>query len=427
MSSNKIGKWTSTSLVLGNMIGSGIFLLPAALASYGGISIVGWLISSIGALLLAKVFASLSGMIPTSGGPYTYTQEGFGDFAGFLVAWGYWISILCTNAAITVAMLGYLEVFFPILRESPIMAVVLGVSIIWFLTWVNNRGVKNAGYVQLITTILKVIPLILVTIAGLFFFHLDHFIPFNISGDSTLNAIVQTTTLTLFAFLGIECATIPAENVENPKRTIPRATWIGTIIAIAVYVLGSISIMGVISPEALQQSSAPFADAAFLIWGAPGRYLVAIGAVVSTFGALNGWILIQGQIPMAAARDGVFPRIFSGRNKREVPTVGIIISSILVSLLLITNYTKGLNKAFEFMILLGTLTVLVPYLFSSASYILLSHRKGKVPSKKWSIWIGLAAFSFSLFAVIGSGQEVVFWGFVMLILGIPFYVRMKLN
>jgi APA family basic amino acid/polyamine antiporter len=427
MTRNKIGKWTSTSLVLGNMIGSGIFLLPAALSAYGGISIFGWIVSSIGALLLAKVFASLSTLIPKSGGPYTYTQAGFGNFAGFLVAWGYWISILCTNAAITVAMLGYLEVFFPILGESPVVAVFFGVSMIWLLTWVNNRGVRNAGYVQLVTTILKIIPLIVVSIAGLFFLHPDHFTPFNLSGDTTLNAIVQTTTLTLFAFLGIECATIPAENVDNPKTTIPRATWIGTIIAIAVYVLGSISVMGVMTPDTLQQSSAPFADAAFLLWGTPGRYLVAIGAVVSTFGALNGWILMQGQIPMAAARDGVFPRIFSGKNKREVPTVGIIISSILVSLLLITNYTKGLNKAFEFMILLSTLTVLVPYLFSSASYIILSHRGGKIPSKKWSVWIGLAAFSFSLFAVIGSGQEVVFWGFVMLMLGIPFYVRMKLN
>lgn len=427
MPKNKIGKWTSSSLVLGNMIGSGIFLLPAALASYGRISIFGWIISSIGALLLAKVFASLSSLIPKSGGPYAYTKAGFGDFAGFLVAWGYWISILCTNAAITVAMLGYLEVFFPILGQSHIVAVALGVSIIWLLTWVNNRGVRNAGYVQLVTTILKVIPLIVVTIAGLFFFNMDHFSPLNISGESNLNALVQTTTLTLFAFLGVECATIPAENIDNPKVTIPRATWIGTILAVAIYVLGSISIMGILPPETLQQSSAPFADAANLIWGPAGRYLVAIGAIVSTFGALNGWILMQGQIPMAAARDGVFPRIFSGINSKDVPAVGIIISSILVSILLITNYTKGLNKAFEFMILLSTLTVLVPYLFSSASYILLSNKKENRAPKKWSIWIGLAAFSFSLFAVIGSGEEVVFWGFIMLMLGIPFYVRMKLK
>ena len=420
----KLGQWASTSLVLGNMIGSGIFLLPASLAAYGGISLVGWIVSSLGALLLAKVFASLSGIIPKTGGPFTYTQAGMGDFAGFLVAWGYWISILCTNAAITVAMLGYLGVFFPVLNGSPFVSITVGVSIIWLLTWVNNRGVHSAGYVQLITTILKVIPLLLVTIAGLLYFNLEHFTPFNLSGQSNLEAIVQTTTLTLFAFLGVECATIPAEHIHNSKTTIPRATWWGTILSIHIYVLGSISIMGLIPPETLQHSTAPFADEAELIWGKPGRYLIATGAVISTFGALNGWILMQGQIPMAAARDNMFPKLFSKVNSKQSPSTGIILSSILVSILLMTNYTKGLNKAFEFMILLSTLTVLVPYLFSSASYMILS-RQDRGSKKNWVRLIGMGAFFFSLFAVIGSGKEVVFWGFIMLMLGVPFYVFLK--
>ncbi|MFT4568942.1 MAG: APA family basic amino acid/polyamine antiporter [Saprospiraceae bacterium] len=424
---NKVGQWTSTSLVLGNMVGSGIFLLPAALGAYGGISIIGWIISSLGALLLAKVFASLSRMIPYSGGPYVYTRVGFGDFSAFLVAWGYWISILCTNAAITVAMLGYLAVFFPILEETPLLSITIGVGVIWLLTWVNNRGIKSAGYLQLVTTILKIIPLLLITIVGLFFFHAEHFIPFNISASSSWDAILQTTTLTLFAYLGVECATIPAEQVNDAKVTIPRATWIGTILAILIYMLGSISIMGVLSPEELQASSAPFADAANLIWGSGARYFVALGAVISTFGALNGWIMMQGQIPMAAARDNVFPSFFAKTNESATPVAGIILSSVLVTLLLITNYTKGLNKAFEFMILLSTLTVLVPYLFSSATYMIMANKKGVKLYRNWSIWLGLGAFCFSLFAVIGSGQEVVFYGFIMLMIGIPFYVLIKLK
>ena len=422
---SKIGKWTSTSLVLGNMIGSGIFLLPASLAAYGGISLVGWLISSLGALLLAQVFATLSKLVPKSGGPYVYTKSAFGSFAGFLVAWGYWISVLCTNAAITVAMLGYLEVFFPILGEQPIMAVVLGLSVIWLLTWVNNKGVKSAGYVQFVTTILKIIPLILVTIVGLFFMNIDHFTPFNLSGESSWSAIVQTTTLTLFAFLGIECATIPAENTADASDTIPKATWLGTLIAIAVYVLGSIVIMGIIPPEELQHSHAPFADAARIIFGEGAQYWVALGAVISTFGALNGWILMQGQIPMAAGRDKVFPAIFSKVNKSQAPAVGIIISSVLVSLLMSLNYTKGLNQAFEFMILLSTLTVLVPYLFSAASYLILSSETNNKFLTYKQIFIGMGAFLFSIFAVIGSGQEVVFWGFIGLMMGIPVYVWIK--
>jgi len=421
----KIGQWTSTSLVLGNMIGSGIFLLPASLAAYGGVSLLGWLVSAAGALLLAKVFASLSRMVPKSGGPYSYSRAGLGDFAGFLVAWGYWISIWCTNAAITVAMLGYLSVFFPILNEQPTVAVAIGLSIIWLLTWVNNRGIKNAGYVQLVTTILKIIPLFLVAIVGLFFVKMEHFAPFNLSGETNLTAIIQTTTLTLFAFLGMESATIPADNVDNAAATIPRATWIGVWVAIGVYILGSVAVMGVIPPEELQHSAAPFADAARVIFGSGAEYFVAAGAVISTFGALNGWLLMQGQIPLAAARDGIFPKFFARLNRHESPAAGIIFSSILASILMALNYSKGLNKAFEFMILLSTLTVLVPYLFSSASYMILSDEKQLPVWKRSSTWIGLMAFAFAIFAVIGSGSEVVLWGFVMLMLGVPFYVFLK--
>jgi len=421
----KIGKWTSTSLVLGNMIGSGIFLLPASLAAYGGVSLLGWLVSAAGALLLAKVFASLSRMVPKSGGPYTYSRAGLGDFAGFLVAWGYWISIWCTNAAITVAMLGYLSVFFPILNEQPTVAVGLGLAIIWLLTWVNNRGIKNVGYVQLVTTILKIIPLILVTIVGLFFVKMEHFAPFNLSGETNLTAIIQTTTLTLFAFLGVESATIPADNVDDAAATIPRATWIGVWVAIGVYILGSVAVMGVIPPDELQHSAAPFADAARVIFGDGAEYFVAAGAVISTFGALNGWLLMQGQIPLAAARDGIFPKFFAKLNRHDSPAAGIIFSSILASILMALNYAKGLNKAFEFMMLLSTLTALVPYLFSSASYMILSDKKELPVWKRRSTWIGLAAFTFAIFAVIGSGSEVVLWGFVMLMLGVPFYVFLK--
>jgi len=193
-------------------------------------------------------------------------------------------------------------------------------------------------------------------------------------------------------------------------------------VAIGVYILGSVAVMGVIPPDELQHSAAPFADAARVIFGPGAEYFVAAGAVISTFGALNGWLLMQGQIPLAAARDGVFPKFFARLNRHESPAVGIIFSSILASILMALNYTKGLNKAFEFMMLLSTLTVLVPYLFSSASYMILSDKKQLPAWRRRSTWIGLMAFTFAIFAVIGSGDEVVLWGFVMLMLGVPFYV-----
>lgn len=420
---SKIGAVISTSLVVGNMIGSGIFLLPSTLGAYGGISLVGWIISALGAWVLAKIFAALSIRIPKTGGPYVYSNAGLGEFAGFLVAWGYWISIWCSNAAIAVAMVGYLSVFFPILNTSPVAAMLTGLTAIWFLTWINNRGVQRAGYLQFVTTVLKIIPLLLISIVGLFFLNLDHFFPFNLSGESSFQAIIKTTTLTLFAFLGVECATIPADDTDNPTSTIPKATLYGTAITIAVYILGSIAVMGILPPETLSSSTAPFADAGEMIMGPIAKYLVAAGAIISTFGALNGWILIQGQIPLAAANDRLFPKFFGRLNRHHAPSTGIIISSVLVSLLMLTNYSKGLTKAFEFMILLSTLTVLIPYLFSSAAYLILVNKEGRLMNSR--VILGSAAFLFSIFAIAGSGMDVVYWGFLLLVSGIPFYIMIK--
>src|SRR6478752_931938 len=254
----KIGLWTTTSLVVGNTIASGIFLLPATLAAFGGISCLGLIGSSAGALALALLYGKLSKMMPNSlGGPYAYTRAGLGDFPAYLVAWGYWISIWCTNAAITVTFISYLTVFFPILATNKILAVTTGLGAVWFLSWVNTRGVKAAGRVQFVTTILKLTPLILVSIVGLFFIELKNFSPFNISGESDFSAITATATLTLFAFLGIESATIPAGNIHEPEKTIGRATILGTCITILVYVLGSIAVMGIIPAAELKNSNAP--------------------------------------------------------------------------------------------------------------------------------------------------------------------------
>lgn len=403
------------------MIGSGIFLLPASLAAYGGISIIGWIVSALGGLALAKVFSELGKWFPQTGGPYTFAKQGFGDFPAFLVAWGYWISICCTNAAIVVTMLSYLSIFLPELKSDPSTAAITGLTTIWLLTDINSKGVKAAGWVQLITTILKLVPLVLIAIVGCFFIEIEHFKPFNISGESDFAAITATATLTLFAFLGIESATIPADNIENPTETIPKATFIGTWVAIFVYILGSVAVMGIIPPETLANSSAPFADAAVVIWGESARNWVALGIVISTFGALNGWIMMQGQIPLAAAKDNLFPALFGKVNDNNMPYAGLIFSSILISGLVLMNYHKSLIKAFEFMILLATLTCLVPYLFSTATHLLFSLRSGKKMAWLW----GTVAFLFSMWAVAGSGEEIVFWGFLVLMAGIPLYVWIK--
>lgn len=422
----QLGLWICTSLVVGNMIGSGVFLLPASLAPYGGISFIGWLASAAGSMLLALVFARLSRMVPKAGGPYAYARAGFGDFGGFLVAYGYWISILATNAAIAVAFVSYLTVFWPAPAHNPLLAAFLALASIWLLTWINAIGVRSAGIVQLITTILKLVPLIAIATLGLAFCNLENFKPFNASGGSPFSAISATLSLTLWAFLGFESATVPAENVANPDRTIPRATIFGTLLAAAVYILSTAAVMGILPASELGASTAPFADAASRIWGGWARYAVGVGAAISCFGALNGWILLQGQIPLASARDGLFPTPFARVSKRGTPVPALVWSSVLVTVLMAMNYTKGLVELYTFIILLATLTCLVPYVFATMAQLMIfiKERAGFNPVKAGlgALTITGLAFVYSLWAVAGAGRDAVYWGFLLILSGLPFYV-----
>jgi APA family basic amino acid/polyamine antiporter len=431
MSSNqkKIGLITTTSLVVGNMIGAGIFLLPATLAKYGSISLLGWLFTATGALILAKIFSNFSKIIVNkSGGPYTYSKAGFGDFIGFLVAWGYWISIWISNAGLAIAIIGGLSVFFPALNSNPILSVLVGLSFIWFFTWVNSKGIKESGRIQVITTVLKLLPLVFIIIIGAFFFNLDNFPSFNLTDQSHFATIPVVAALTLYAFLGIESASIPAENIKNPEKIVPKATMLGTIISTCVYILGTIVLFGILPVDELQNSAAPFAEAAEIIGGKYAGYFVAAGAVIAAVGALNGWTLMVGQLPMAAAKDKMFPRVFKKENKNGVPYLGLIIGSVLTSVILLIGMSDGLVDQFEFVVNLTVLTCLVPYLFVSASYIIVTIEKKLHLNKFFKTFIlGSLGFAYSLWAIFGSGPDVVFYGFLLLLLGIPFYALMQWN
>ncbi|RKR85692.1 amino acid/polyamine/organocation transporter (APC superfamily) [Mucilaginibacter gracilis] len=425
MSAKKLGIWSSTSLVVGNMIGAGVFLMPAALASFGSVSLLGWVFSAIGSFFLAKVFGNLSALLPQStGGPYAYTRHGLGNFAGFLVAWGYWIAVACANAAITISFVGALSTFFPVLASSALAAVITGLCSIWFLTWLNTRGITASGNMQVITTVLKLLPLFVIAIGGLFFIRIQNFHPFNTSGGSVFGAITATASITMFSFVGIECATIPAASVNNPGKTIGRATMLGLLIATLVYILGSVSIMGIIPATVLQHSVTPYADAAVIMFGSNARYYTSAGVAIAAFGALNGWTLIQGQVPFAIAKDKLFPPIFGKLNKKGVPYAGMLISSSMVSLFMTMNYSRGLVEQFKFLLLLSTLSVLIPYLFSAAAYVIIRCRQKQLHqgSLVSAIALGAGAFTYSLWAIAGAGQSAVYWGFILLMAGIPLYV-----
>ena len=424
----KLGLWMCTALVVGNMIGSGIFLLPAALAAYGPISIAGWIVTSSGAIALALIFGRLARLLPKTGGPYAYSREGFGDFAGFLIAWGYWIALWAGNAAVAVAFAGYLGFLFPVIAESPLAGLGVALSAIWLLTWINIRGVREAGTVQLVTTVLKLLPLLVIAVAGLAFIDPGHFTPINVSGESHVTAVAACAALTLWAFIGLESATVPAGDVAEPERTIPRATIFGTVLAAGVYVIVTVVAFGVLPVAELRTSTAPLADVAGVMWGALGGSLVAIGACISTFGTLNGFTLLTGQVPLGAARDSLFPRQFARLSKAKTPVFGLVVSSLLASLLIAMNFTKGLVDQFVFIILLATLTTLVPYLFCALAELMIFITTGRTLAGRRLAPVACLAgvgFLYSAWAIYGAGQEVVFYGFLLLLAGVPVYVWLK--
>jgi APA family basic amino acid/polyamine antiporter len=366
-----LGPWMLTALVAGNMVGSGIFYLPTELASFGSISLLAWVFTSIGALLLALVFAKLSMLIPRIGGPYAYCREAFGEFIGFQIAYNYWIALWIGNGAICVAFSGYLGVFFPILNHNPVYSFFISISTLWFLTLINIAGVRWAGIMQLITTILKFTPLLLVGIFGLIFLHPQNIPAFNITGKSDFFALSSAATLTLWAFVGLESATIPAEDVINPKKNIPRATIIG---------------------------------------------------------ALNGWTLLPAQVTLAASRDGIFPKIFAKESRFKTPINGLLITSTLITCLLLLTLNKGLIKQFQFITLLATLAGLIPYFFCTMAELMIFIKdRDLVKHKKLfpSIIIAILAGIYAFWTIIGSGQETVFYGSLLFFSSIPVFVWIK--
>jgi APA family basic amino acid/polyamine antiporter len=414
-----LGFWTATALVVGNMIGSGLFLLPSALAGYGGVASLGFALSAIGAVLLALVFARLGLRHPRSGGPYAYARLAFGDATGFAVAWSYWVSNWCGNAAIAVAFAGYFGALVPGLTATPLRAAALAVAALWLCTLFNLRGVRSAGRMQIVLTVAKLLPLAAIVALGAWSVDAANWHPFNRSAGSLLSATTATAALTLWAFLGLECATIPAGEVRDPQRTIPRATMVGTVIAIVVTVGACMIVVGVLPASALAVSTAPFVDAAARLWGGPAGLLFGAAAALSCIGALNGWVLMQGQLPLAVARDGLFPAAFARCDARGTPWLGLLISSALSSVLVIANYQRSLVGMFTFAILLSTAATLLAYLVCSAAALRLRDDIGRNLA---GALVAAGALVFSVWALLGIGAEALLWGLVLVLLGAPLYL-----
>jgi APA family basic amino acid/polyamine antiporter len=379
-------------------------------------------VSAAGSMAFGLVIARLARRFPEVGGPYAYTRRAFGEFAALLVGWGYWISCWCAQAAIAVAMATYLGQLVPFVQAHP-RATALAAIVL--LAGVNALGVREAGAVQVVTTVLKLLPLAAIALFGFARFEAEHFEPFNPTGRPLVPAVLGSLALTLWAFQGFESASIAAGEARDARRNVPRATLVGIAIATVLYVASTLAVMGLVPPGELASSGAPFADAARVLWGDGASKLVAAGAFVSCFGALNGWILVAGRMPLALARDGLFPAFFARLSGRGTPALGLFVSSALACGLVLANYSDTLVGMFTAMTILATLSALVPFVFCAMADVLLSvraRREGSTEPIRAGNAIALFAFAYGLLTIHGAGAENVTWGFLLLLGGIPFYV-----
>jgi amino acid transporter len=422
-SRKSLGIAACTAIVVGNMVGSGFYLSPAAVAPYGNLAILTWIVMGAGAICLGLTFARLARLAPATGGPYAYTRLAYGDFPGFLIAWGYWISIWASLPVIAVALAGAVVDLFPMLRGRG-MVVALTLGAIWVVVFVNLRGVGAAGLMSQVTTYAKLVPFGAVAVVGLLYVDTSHFSEFNPSGMPILQAGAALAPLTMFAFLGLESATVPAGDVRDPERTIPRSTVLGITIAATLYVFGTIVVMGVLPRQELVHSIAPFSDAARVMWGRAGAISIAIAVILSSIGALNGWTLLMGQVPMAAARDGLFPPLFGSLSTRNVPAIGIVVSAVLATLLVLVQAagSGGFSAFYTLVVGLSTMAAVIPYAFCALAGSLVSARVSGGARIPRVTAVELVAFVFAMFTLYGCGAEPVLYGLVLLLLGIPVFV-----
>ncbi|WSP68448.1 amino acid permease [Streptomyces sp. NBC_01615] len=424
-----LGLPSATALVIGSIIGTGVFALPSALAPYGPISLVAFGAVTLGALALAVTFGALSKRVPASGGPYVYAREAFGEFAGFLNAWSYWITAWAGNAAIVVAWVGYVEVFVNTGHRTA-MSVLIALVGLWIPAAINLTGVRNIGAVQVVTTVLKFIPLVFMATIGLLFIDPHNFGSFNASGQSALGAISAAAAIALFSYLGLEAASVVAGRVREPGRNVPRATVYGTLACAVIYILGTLAVFGTVSHGELGASTAPFTDAANNIFGGTwAGDTVAVAAIISGIGALNGWTMLCAEMPYAAARDGLFPGAFAKlRGENGVPVFGIVASTVLASLITVFSYTR-FDDVFTKIVLLSVLTAVIPYLFSAAAqlyWLLVRGRETLSPGRlARDITVSVLAMAFSYWSIQGSGYQTVYYGLFVLLLGLPVYVWLK--
>ncbi|MBO9518458.1 MAG: amino acid permease [Porphyrobacter sp.] len=397
---------------MGNMIGSGVFLLPASLAPFGWNAVGGWIITISGALVLAWVLARLTRALPDAVGAVGFVEKAFGAVPGFLISWVYLVSIWTAVVTIAVAAISYLSSMVPELAAHHFLPAVAAVALLWLITLLNLRGVKEAGRFQVLTVVLKVVPLfvVLVLAVGALASGTGEVRPFEPQAIS-LTALNGAAALTLWALLGFECASIAAAQVRDPAVNVPRATMWGTGLTGVLY-LTVCSAIALMLPEAIAASSpAPFASFVERYWSAGPAALIAVFAVISCVGALNGWVLMQGEMTRSMAARGMLPGWLAGTDGKGTPRRGLLVSSVIASLFALVNASRSLQGLFEFLLLLSTSASLWLYLACALTAIRLNVAR---------IWAVIGAV-YAIWMLWGAGIGASGLSLVLMVAGLPIY------
>ena len=425
MNSNQhrvIGFWRGWSIAVGCAIGSGIFMMPTILAPYGMLGFFGWLIAGLGSILVALTMAQLVIRMPKTGGPYVYVNEALGSFSGFIIAWTYWVACISAIAGISIAFVGYLGFFIPKISDLPIYSLIASLLLVWAVIFLNIKSIENSSRFQLISTLLKLLPLLLIIFLGASNLTVSNLPEFNPTSLHPLSLLGTVTTLVMWSFIGIETATVPADNVINPQETIPKVLIASVLTILTLYILVSFAIALIVPAKELIDSTAPFALAASKILGSTGGTLITIGALVSTLGSLNANTLTAGNLSLAAARDGLLPAKFISLTKSGTPIFTYLLSGTFVSILLMLNYTKGIINAFVFMAMLSTLSTLIAYAFCAIAELKFVHTNKKSQQKKYAFLISFGTFFYAIFAIWGAGIEMIMYSIILIFIGTPIYL-----
>jgi arginine:agmatine antiporter len=412
----------ATMLVAGNMIGTGVFLLPVSLASVGSISILGWVAATAGAAALGLVFAKLGELDPQEGGPYAYARDFLGPYVGFQTNYVYWFGNWIGNIAIAVAAVGYLAELIPAVRRPP-ESVFATAAVIWLLTLANVLGPRVVGALETWTMSLALVPILGIAFLGWFWFDGATFLAgWNATGGSGAHAVSRAASMALWAFMGIESAAVSAGVIENPRRNIPLATLLGLGLAALVYILSSTVIMGIIPNAQLQDSHAPFAEAARIAVGTWGMVAISICAILKSVGSLGGWMLLVGQSAKAAADDGMFPPAFGRLNRHGVPGRGLVIVGVLMTIGLFATMSPTIAGQFGRIIDLAVILAAIPYVYASVAVVKVVVDRG-LPSRTRRAFVGisLAAVAYCLWAIMGGDPDTVVHALVALLVSVPLY------